>query len=69
MAVLRSVLMAFQEIDEAGTIVHLPFEWPESAKEAGQDEFEPPPITVYLKKNIRQVMKFIKRDIPPEFLV
>ena len=69
MAVLRATFRALVEIKTPGDVVHLPFEWPESEKDAARHDFEPPPITTYLKKNIRQVLKFVRRDIPSEFLV
>ncbi len=65
---MRAVLAAAIQIDQPGTVIHLPFEWPESIQDATQENFEPP-ITTYLKKHIRQVPRFIRGDIPPEFRV
>jgi hypothetical protein len=62
LAVLRTTLKALEEIQTPGEIVHLPFEWPESA-EAGHPE-TPPPIVGYLKKHPLQVMKLIRRQVP-----
>jgi hypothetical protein len=62
--VLRGTLKALEEIQTPGEIIHLPFEWPETA-EAGHPE-SPPPIVGYLKKHPFQVMKLIRRQIPDQ---
>ena len=62
MAVLEATLKALETIQTPGEIVHLPFEWPESA-EYGHPE-PPPPIVGYLMKHPFQVMKLIRRQIP-----
>ncbi len=67
MAVVRAVFQALETIDTPGSVEHLPFTWPGSDKRSS--EVHEPPITVYLKKNIRQVLRFVRRDIPPEFRV
>jgi hypothetical protein len=69
MAVLRAVFNALEEIEIPGTVVHLPFEGSESPPKKAKRQYEPPPISTYLKNNIRQVPKFVRRDIPPEFKV
>jgi hypothetical protein len=62
LAVLRATLKALEEIQEPGTIAHLPFEWPENM-DNGELE-EPTPIAAYLLKHPFQVMKLIRRKIP-----
>ena len=62
MAVLRATLKALEEIREPGTIVHLPFEWPEGMDDG--ELKEPTPIAAYLLKHPFQVTKFIRRKIP-----
>ena len=69
LAVLRATLDVIEKIETPGEIEHLPFEWPNISTEEAEHDFSPPPITTYLMKNIRQVFKFVKRDIPPEFQV
>ena len=62
MAVLRATLKALEEIQEPGTIVHLPFEWPENLDDGELEE--PTPIAAYLLKHPFQVTKLIRRRIP-----
>lgn len=68
LAVIRATLNAILEIYTPGTVVHLPFKWDENPDDETGNRIEPP-ITKYLKKNIRYVLKFVKRDIPPQFQV
>jgi hypothetical protein len=67
LAVLRLALQALVEIEQPGGRVDLPFEWPESPKEASAPLEEPPPIFQYLRKHITQVRHFLNREIPEEF--
>jgi hypothetical protein len=60
--VLRATLKALAEIRIPGEIVHLPFEWPETAENEHPEP--PPPIVGYLKKHPLQVMKLIRRQVP-----
>jgi hypothetical protein len=62
LAVLRATLGALEEIRRPGTVVHLPFEWPESAEAEHPDPA--PPIVSYLLAHPLQVTKLIRRDIP-----
>jgi hypothetical protein len=62
LAVLRATLGALEEIQKPGTVVHLPFEWPDSADAEHPDP--PPPIVGYLTKHPMQVLRLIRRDIP-----
>jgi betaine reductase len=62
LAVLRATLQALETIRTPGTVVHLPFEWPESAEAQPPDP--PPPIVDYLTNHPFQVMNLIRRQIP-----
>lgn len=62
MAVLRATLKALEEIQEPGTIMHLPFEWPDFLSDGELEE--PTPIAAYLLKHPFQVLKLIRRKIP-----
>ena len=67
MAVLRAALQALVAIDQPGSRVDLPFEWPEPPAVATPPLAELPPIYQYLRGHMTQVRNFIDRDIPPEF--
>lgn len=69
MAVVRLALQALVEIEHPGGVRGLPFEWPESPKEANAPLEELPPIFQYLRKHITKVRNFMNRDIPEEFRV
>ena len=69
LAVLRGALRALVEIEQPGGRADLPFEWPESPKEASAPLEELPPIYHYLRKHITKVRNFMNRDIPEEFRV
>ncbi len=62
LSVLQATLKALEEIQEPGTVVHLPFTWPESLDEG--DLEEPTPIAAYLLNHPFQVTKLIRRQIP-----
>lgn len=64
MGVLLSVIHSLAEMDTAGSVKHLPFEWPESAKEVKRRSMKPPPIVSHLMSHPLQVRRFIKRDVP-----
>jgi hypothetical protein len=64
MAVLRSTLRALTGITVPGTVVHLPFEWPEPPKEVNTRPLQPPPITKHLIGHPWLIPKLISRDIP-----
>lgn len=63
-AVLRATLRAVEAMDTPGSISHLPFEWPQSAREARAEPAQPPPIVTHLKRNPWHLPKFIAREIP-----
>ena len=64
MAVLRAVLDALVAIDQPGGRVNLPFEWPESKREARAHPTEPPPISAHLRTHPWHLPNLLKREIP-----
>ena len=68
LTVLTTTLRALAEIEEPGSVVHLPFEWPESANELNAHPEDDPPIVKYLLKHLWQLPNFFNRKIPKEFL-
>jgi len=64
MAVLRATLQALEGIERPGSVVHLPFEWPEPPKKARSHAPVPPPIAQHLRRNPWLLPKLIKRDVP-----
>jgi D-proline reductase (dithiol) PrdB len=63
-AVLRAALESVQEMSTPGSVVHLPFEWPQSPKEAQAHPTEPPPIVSHLKQHIWQLPRLLTRNVP-----
>lgn len=66
MAVVRACLQALVELKEPGTVVHLPFEWPEKDRPR---PVQPPPISDYIKKHPWHLPRLVTRDIPEEFRI
>ena len=66
-AVLRATLNALQEMTRPGSIVHLPFEWPASARRLNADPPQTPPIVKYLMRHPWHVPNFLSRDIPARY--
>ena len=64
MAVLRATLAAVIEMNTPGCLEHLPFEWPESPREAHTKPPQPPPIARYLLRRPWLLPKLFARDIP-----
>ena len=63
-AVLTVILQALLEMDEPGSVKHLPFEWPEPPRKARSHPPEPPPIAKYLLKRPWLLPRLLSRDIP-----
>jgi hypothetical protein len=61
-AVLRAALQALAEIEEPGTVRHLPFRWTGPEPEEG----EPPPIVGAILKRPWLYRKLLAGDIPAE---
>jgi len=64
-AVLQGALEAVEEMQEPA-IKHLPFEWPESMRNAHVHPPEPAPIVSYLKRHPWQVQRLLMRNVPKE---
>jgi len=64
LAVLRAVLDALVAIDKPGKRVNLPFEWPQSKREARAHPKDPPPISAHLRTHPWQLTNLLKREIP-----
>jgi hypothetical protein len=64
-AVLRGTLEAVEEMKVPGSIKHLPFEWPETAKETQAHPPEPP-IVDYLKRHPWHLPRLLSRNVPRE---
>ncbi len=64
MAILKATLQALVTIDEPGDVIHLPFEWPETPRQARSHPEEPPPISKYLRKHPWMLRKFMTKEIP-----
>ena len=63
-AVLRGALEAVEEMKVPGSILHLPFEWPGTTKEALAHPPEPPPIVGYLKRHPWHLWRLLSRNVP-----
>jgi hypothetical protein len=66
-AVLRVTLQTLSDINEAGTVVHLPFTWPEPRKEVHAHPQEPPPISKAIMRRPWLYRKLLAGDIPKEY--
>jgi hypothetical protein len=64
LAVLQATLNALQAIEAPGTVVHLPFEWPEPPKQVHNDPPEAPPIARHLMRNPWSLPRLLRRDVP-----
>ena len=65
MAVLEATLHALETIRTPGEIVHLPFEWPEAAKDVLRKRLpEDPPIGRYLARHPWFLPRLLARDVP-----
>jgi hypothetical protein len=65
-AVLRATLHALCDAAAPGTIIHLPFEWPESPEEVRWHPKEPSPILQLLARDPSLFQRLAAGDIPPE---
>lgn len=63
-AVLRSTLRALEEMDKPGSVAHLPFEWPESARRLNSHPPKQPPISKYLLRHPWHIPNLFSRDVP-----
>lgn len=65
-AVLDAALAALRDAAAPGTVIHLPFEWPESPAEVHWHPKEPSPILQLLARNPSLFQRLASGDIPPE---
>ena len=65
-AVLRATLDALRDAAMPGTVVHLPFEWPESPAEVHWHPKEPSPIIQLLARDPSLFQRLAAGDFPPE---
>jgi D-proline reductase (dithiol) PrdB len=63
-AVLRATLSGLAKIEQPGSVVHLPFEWPLSPKETDCAPPEPPPIVGLIMKRPWNYRRLLTGDIP-----
>jgi hypothetical protein len=63
-AVLRSTLHALAEQTRPGSVTHLPFEWPVSARRMSARPQKTPPITRYLLRHPWHIPNLFGRDVP-----
>ena len=64
LAVLRATLHALAVMVRPGSVHHLPFEWPSSARRLRATPPKTPPITKYLLKHPWHIPNLFARNIP-----
>lgn len=64
LAILRATLGGLYEMTAPGSVIHLPFEWPESANRLNAKPPQAPPISKYLTKRPWLLPKLLKRELP-----
>ena len=65
-AVLRAALQVLETASTPGTIVELPFEWPETPAQARRGTDANPPIAQLLARRPWLIPKFVSGDIPED---
>jgi hypothetical protein len=63
-AVLRATLHALAEMTRPGSVVHLPFEWPASARRLSARPPKTPPIGRYLLRHPWHLPNLLSRNVP-----
>lgn len=63
-AVLRATLHALAEMTRPGSIAHLPFEWPQTARRLNAHPPKAPPIVKYLRRHPWLLPRLFTRDCP-----
>src|SRR5689334_17710244 len=63
-AVLQAALAVLAAARVAGTVVQLPFSWPQSPHEARAEPPTPPPIVQLIKHKPWLALRLLARDIP-----
>jgi hypothetical protein len=64
MAVLRATLQALAETTTPGSVTHLPFEWPASARRLNARPPKTPPISKYLLRHPWLIPNLLSREVP-----
>ena len=62
--VLQTTLRALVDIQKPGGVVHLPFEWPASARRLNAHPPQAPPISRYLIRHPWQIPNLMSRNVP-----
>ena len=62
--VLRATLHAVEITEQPGSILHLPYEWPESPKEVRRQSHASPPIVNHLIRHPWQIRNLLSRTVP-----
>jgi hypothetical protein len=65
-AVLRATLEALQMAERSGSVIHLPFEWPERPDEVRWHPKEPSPIVQLLGRDPSLFRRLVDGHIPRE---
>jgi D-proline reductase (dithiol) PrdB len=63
-AVLRATLHALAEMTGPGSVTHLPFQWPASARRLNAHPPKTPPIAKYLRRHPWHIPNLFSRDVP-----
>jgi hypothetical protein len=63
-AVLQAALEVLTAVRIPGTVVQLPFRWPQDPREAGGEPPVPPPIVQLLKRKPWLALRLLAHDIP-----
>jgi betaine reductase len=63
-AVLRATLHALAEMARPGSVTHLPFEWPASARRLSARPPKTPPISKYLLRHPWLIPNLFSREVP-----
>ena len=63
-AVLRATLQALAEMTRPGSVTHLPFEWPASARRLSARPPKTPPISRYLLRRPWLIPNLFSRVVP-----
>ncbi|MEJ2554853.1 MAG: hypothetical protein P8186_01200 [Anaerolineae bacterium] len=63
-AVLRSTLHALAKMTRPSSVIHLPFEWPASARRLSARPPQAPPISRYLLRHPWHIPNLFSRDVP-----
>ena len=63
-AVLQAALEVLAVARAPGTVIQLPFRWPQDPREAGGEPPVPPPIVQLLKRKPWLALRLLAHDIP-----